>query len=233
MVTAASSDGWLACTDTGVVLGPRLPVLAHHSNLARVLRDAQPVVDAVAGVTGLFAHAYVVVGHGVMPVLSGGRAPVSLPRPPGLEMPIWSIAAGRAAASLMAESTLKSMLPDGPLPATAISEAMRSEIVDSAGMSDDGPETAESELTRRSFLSAVDHIRHTGVTFDVGDFHPMIHCVAVPWPGLIEPAALCVIGTPADVTANADLAEAVLREAVQPGGTRDRVVQRAADFQRS
>ena len=230
MVSAAVDDGWLARTDTGVVLGPRLPVLAHHSDLAGVLRKAQPLVDAVAGVTGLFTHVYLAVGHGVMPVLSAGRPPIGLPRPPGLEMPLWSIAAGRALSTLIDAARLLELVPDGPLVAGPTLDAVHGElaaVVPGGEMSIDGHSRAPT--TRAEFMHAVEGVRTTGVAYDHGDVHPLIHCIAVPWPGLTAPAAICVIGSASDIAADGKLAETVLRQAVLPGVTRDRIVARAAE----
>ncbi|MFL6059691.1 MAG: IclR family transcriptional regulator C-terminal domain-containing protein [Marmoricola sp.] len=230
MVTAAERDGWLVRTPGGVALGPRLPVLAHGTPRAAVLRDVEPLVDAVAGVTGLFAQVYMVVGGGVVPVLSAGRPPIGMPDPPLLEMPIWLVAAGRAAVALLSDDEIEALLPDGPFVVPANIAELNRSIAGPAA--DDGAPTHQEDRetagTRAALFGELARIRASGLSYDRGEANPYLHCIARPWPGLDSAAAITVIGRSDDITAGADLIEAVLLEAVAPGTTRERIVMSAA-----
>ena len=71
-------------------------------------------------------------------------------------------------------------------------------------------------------------VRDQGFAIDRGDLHPEIGCIAVPWVGGADGAALACMGLPSQIAASETLALTVLQAAVAPGATREDVVAAAA-----
>src|ERR1700753_3256473 len=61
-LTALEREGWVVRNEGKVELGPRAALLGHSSQAAMAVRRAEPLVHAVAGVTGLLTQAYGLVG---------------------------------------------------------------------------------------------------------------------------------------------------------------------------
>lgn len=219
MVTAAERDGWVRRVPDGVVLGPRLPVVAHHLPLAGTLQECQELADAVAGITGLYTQLHLLVGGSVVPAVTSGRPPFAFPTPPSLEVPLWGTAGGLAVAALMDPVALRAGLPADPLPWPESAVAMQAEV----SASDRLPELSGAE-----FLAAVEGVRVHGFAYDFDAVIPGISCIAAPWPSLPEFASLAIVDVARDMETRRGLIEAVLRAATSPGASRDTIVQAAA-----
>src|ERR1700759_1098728 len=61
-LAACERDGWVVRTAGQVTLGPRAALLAHLSPTASLIREAEPLVDAISGVTGCLAQACTLAG---------------------------------------------------------------------------------------------------------------------------------------------------------------------------
>src|SRR5580692_10356787 len=98
-VTALEHDGWVARHKGKVEVGPRAALLGHTSQASRAVRRAEPLVHAIAGVTGLLTQAYGLIGsHAVVLASAGGRG-VNAQAGLGSEVPLYVTAAGKTIAA--------------------------------------------------------------------------------------------------------------------------------------
>jgi DNA-binding IclR family transcriptional regulator len=236
-IASLERDGWVVRSDGKVELGPRSALLGHSSIGAIVVRQAEPLVHAVAGVTGLLTHAYGLVGtQAIVLAASGGRGP-STPVGLGASVPLFATAAGKTIASQLKRPELDRRLPSEPYPDPA------SEIAELAGfppiaveLLDGSDQPLSSGVAIARDRSQLDEqlaaIRQQGVAIDAGEFHPQMGCVAVPWPSSGVPAALACMGSPADLAQEETLVRAALAAAAAAGARPADVVARAADAMR-
>src|ERR1700761_1603715 len=76
IVTACEPDGWVVRENGRIALGPRAALLAQSTPADELIRRAQPLVEAIAGVTGLLAQAYGLVGsHATVLAAAGSGLP--------------------------------------------------------------------------------------------------------------------------------------------------------------
>lgn len=234
MVTAAEKDGWLTRTPEGVQLGPRLPVLGYDTHISASMRDLRPLMEAIAGVTGLLVQACCLIGDQMVPVLSSGRLSVQLPTPLALPLPIWGTASGRALSTVLDDSELDRILPTEPFPDPMSMIDARPSFLDTLPAGSDELEgwrdTGRPVTTRAEFTRLVAEVRASGVSRERGEVHPLLGCIAVPWAGAPLPASVSVIGPVRDVVASAPLIAAVLTTAVTPGADLAKVVGAAASL---
>src|ERR1700761_7166861 len=99
-VNALEPAGWLIKVDGKIVTGPRCAVLGLTSPVSATIREAEPIVGAVAGVTGLQAAASGLIGHDLMTLTSSGGAEMAGVSDGLLSRaPVYVMAAGRAVAA--------------------------------------------------------------------------------------------------------------------------------------
>jgi DNA-binding IclR family transcriptional regulator len=224
-LAACEPDGWIVRSNGRVALGPRATLLAHSSSTATLMRQAEPLVEAITGMTGFVAQAYALVGRGAVVVATAGPAELDFPAGLKTVVPIYATAAGKAIAAQLDPAQLGPLLPPEPYPdptremlglpafATLVSELR--------ARSGKGPRTADTvPRTRRDLDRQIAAVRGDGAAFDRGELHPEIACIAVPWPRPAMPAALACLAAPAQLAAGERLIRSVLRAASAPGASR-------------
>jgi DNA-binding IclR family transcriptional regulator len=233
MLSACEPDGWIVRERGRVMLGPRAALLAYGSIAGQQIRTAQPLVEALAGVTGLTAQAYALVGTGATVIAAaGGGNPLSSVGV-GMNTSLVATAAGQAILTQLDEARLERLLPPEPFP-DALVELLRNPGYVAFASGRFGSTRPVADLAgsvprdRAQLRARVASVRAEGVAIDHGDLHPSIGCIAVPWPGAGDCAALTCMGTPAEITASTGLARVVLQAAAQPAATREDVVAAAA-----
>lgn len=233
IVAACEQDGWIVRENGRISLGPRSALLAYGSASGELIRRAQPLVEALAGVTGLTAQAYGLVGrHATVFAAAGGGNPLSSVGV-GMSTSLVATAAGRVIAAQLDPKRLERLLPPDPFPdplaellenpgylAFATGRFATLRAVDSKPPS--------VPRNREELTAALAAVREQGFALDHGDLHPQIGCLAVPWPGSGTAAALTCMGSPAEVGAAARLARSALLAAAGPAATREDVVAAAA-----
>jgi DNA-binding IclR family transcriptional regulator len=233
MLSACEPDGWIVREHGRVMLGPRAALLAYGSAAGQQIRAAQPLVEALAGVTGLTAQAYALVGSGATVIAAaGGSNPLSSVGV-GMNTSLVATAAGQAILTQLDEQQIERLLPPEPFP-NPLTELLKnpgyvafaSGRFTSTRVVADLPRAVPND--RAQLFARVETVREQGVAIDHGDLHPSIGCIAVPWPGGGDCAALTCMGTPAEITATSGLARVVLEAAAQPAATREHVVAAAA-----
>jgi DNA-binding IclR family transcriptional regulator len=233
MLSACETDGWIVREHRRVMLGPRAALLAYGSAAGQQIRAAQPLVEALAGVTGLTAQAYALVGNGATVIAAaGGGTPLSSVGV-GMNTSLVATAAGQAILTQLDPARLERLLPPEPFP-NPLAELLRnpgyvafaSGRFASTGVVADQPAAVPRD--RAQLRARVEAVRAEGVAIDRGELHPSIGCIAVPWPGSGDCAALTCMGTPAEITAACGLARVALDAAAQAAATREDVVAAAA-----
>jgi DNA-binding IclR family transcriptional regulator len=234
-VKACEPEGWLMRIDGKVLPGPRSALLGQASPASRTVAQAEPLVRALAAVTGLAATADGLVGSDVMLLCSFGAAGATdlagaLPR-----VPVYVQASGRAIAAQLSSDHLDALLPAEPYPAAEQLLVGLHEVAPLstylAGFHADR-ETAALPRTRAELDAAIEPIRAGDLSRDHGAIHPNIHCIAAPWPTDTLPAAFACFGGREKVEAEAGLIETTLRAAAKPGATAQDVLDAAAAFSR-
>lgn len=230
-ITACEADGWVVRSAGKVALGPRAALLGRSSAGEAAVRRAEPLVQALAGVTGLLAQAYALVGARALLIASAG---VSIQVGLGTGLPLFATAAGKVIAAQMTDAELDRRLPPEPFPDAAAEvrslagfEPLSSTLLSpSKGSSSASPKAARD---RRQLAKQLKIVRRDGLAIDDGEIHPSLGCIAVPWPdqpGM--PAALACMGSPASLATGAVLVKAVLAAAAGPAATREEIVASAA-----
>ena len=229
IVRACESDGWVVRESGRIALGPRSALLAHSSAAAEVIRSAQPLMEAVAGVTGLMAQTYTLVGTRAIVVAAAGGSPLHSAGI-GMSTSLVATAAGQVVAAQLDAETLERLLPEEPFPDPLVElltnpgyKAFAAGRFVSVADFEPSVPTDRAQLLRR-----LEQVREQGVAIDSGDLHPQIGCIAVPWLGATVIASLICMGTPAEIAASAARTRAVLQAAAAPGATREDVVTAAA-----
>lgn len=229
-VSACEPDGWLVRVDGKVILGPRCALLAHDSPSAVLITTAEPLIHAVAGVTGLFAHVTALVGtRAVLMASATGRvsgAPAGLASP----VPIYATAGGRAIAAELEPDELRWLLPQEPFPdAVAIIGALDNMASAALFAQSTNPgHRPPLPRTRAELDKKLDRIRADGYAVDRGALHPALHCTAIPWPHQALPVSISCAGPAQEMHDNDELIRRVLLAASQPGATSQEVIAAAA-----
>jgi len=112
-VTALEQDGWVVRHGAKIEVGPRAALLGHTSQASRAVRRAEPLVHAIAGVTGLLTQAYGLVGTRAVVLASAGGRGVDAQAGLGSEVPLYVTAAGKTIAAQLEPSDLDRRLVDG------------------------------------------------------------------------------------------------------------------------
>jgi DNA-binding IclR family transcriptional regulator len=228
-LTALEREGWVVRNDAKVELGPRAALLGHSSPAALAVRRAEPLVHAVAGVTGLLTQAYGLVGsRALVLAAAGGRGPstaVGL----GSEVPLFATAAGKTVAAQLAADDLGRRLPPEPFPDPAEELAKLAGYPPIAGAVLRAPEeplaTTGAVATGRGQLDTqLEEVRRSGLARDDGELHPQMGCIAVPWPQPGLPGALACMGSPSEVSAAETVIKTALGTAAVDGSQPDDVV---------
>jgi DNA-binding IclR family transcriptional regulator len=231
-ISALERDGWVVRSDGKVALGPRSALLGHSSAGADAVRRAEPLVHAVAGVTGMLTQAYGLVGiRAVVLAAAGGRGP-STPVGLGVSVPLFATAAGKTVAAQLSKEELDRRLPDEPYPDPAHELAALvayPPIVGAVMIAPDvGPAAGVAASGRAQLDRELAEIREQGSAVDAGEMHPQMGCIALPWPQPGIPAALACMGSPADLAAAERLVKTVLSTATAPGARPEDIVAKAA-----
>jgi DNA-binding IclR family transcriptional regulator len=238
VVTACAADDWVARDRGRLTLGPRATLLGYGGPAGHLLRRAEVIVHAVAGVTGMFTQAYGLVAREavVLASASGRAAPVE----PGLARAfrLWITAAGRAIAAQLDDAVLDELLPPDPLPAVdalfaevdpaIVEQYLRASRITDPAADGARPERPTLPATRAQLHAELEVIRRTGVAADHGAIMPDIACLAVPWPHAPFAASLACVGAPSEILANASLVTHVLQSAAEPQATPHTVIRAAA-----
>lgn len=231
-VGALEPDGWVVRNHGKVEVGPRAALLGHASTGARMLREAEPLVHAVAGVTGMLTQVYGLVGtRAVVLAAAGGRGPAT---PTGLtaSVPLHATAAGMTVAAQLPAEDLGSRLPKEPYPDPSSELAALAgfdSIAGAAGAPSQASSAAPAFARDREELDRqLAPIRAEGVAFDRGELFPQMGCVAFAWTHAALPAALACMGRPAEIAASEDLVKAAITASVAPGARPQDIVAAAA-----
>lgn len=247
-ISACEPDGWVVRADHRVMIGPRATLLGNNGPIADLVARAGSLVHAVAGVTGLQAQAYALIGsHAVLIASAQGRIPGGLSGPLGLgaKAPVYALASGRAIAAQLDPAHLRSILPPEPFPdADALVAGLAGTPVEAmfggpggrngkAGWKGNGNGSRRGRvslpLTYAALEKVLDRVRATGLSTDAGLIDPAIHCIAVPWPQPTIAASLACLGPPDASFAEAALAPRALRLAAGPGASPQAILSVAAE----
>ncbi|HEX3617989.1 MAG TPA: MarR family transcriptional regulator [Solirubrobacteraceae bacterium] len=233
-LTACEPDGWIVRDHGRVALGPRAALLAYASTAGELIRRAQPLVEALAGVTGLTAQAYALVGtRATVVAAAGGSGNPLMSVGVGMSTSLVATAAGQVIATHIDPAKLERLLPAEPFP-NALAELLANPgyVAFASGRFARSSVVAELPLAvprdRPEFDARLALVREQGYAIDHGDLHPEIGCIAVPWLGGADGAALTCMGLPSEIAAAEKLALRVLNAAVAPAATREDVVAAAA-----
>jgi DNA-binding IclR family transcriptional regulator len=237
-VTALERDGWVARHNAKLEVGPRAALLGHTSQASRAVRRAEPLVHAIAGVTGLLTQAYGLVGtHAIVLASAGGRG-VDAQAGLGSEVPLYATAAGKSIATQLEPGDLDQRLPPEPFPDPT--PAIRSltgypPVADSVlGNPEEPLEPSPDIATHRAQLERqLREMRQEGFARDNGELHPQVGCLAIAWPQPGLPAALAAMGPRAEIDNSATLVRTALRAAATVGAEADDIVASVAGLVRS
>jgi DNA-binding IclR family transcriptional regulator len=232
-LSACEPDGWITRAHGRIALGPRATLLANSSATAALVRQAEPLVQAIHGTTGCLAQAYTLVGRNAVIVASAGADTLDLVTGLTTVIPIYATAAGNVIASQLDPAVLERLLPPEPYPDpmaelrvnpafTAMSSAVRSP--DARAM----PAASAIPRTRGALDGKLETVSAQGVAVDRGELHPAFACVSIPWPHPALPGALTCMTTPAELAGTEELFRTVLAAAVAPGATRADIAAAAA-----
>lgn len=234
MLTACESDGWIVRDHGRVALGPRAALLAYVSTAGELIRRAQPLIEALAGVTGLTAQAYALVGtRATVVAAAGGSSNPLMSVGVGMSTSLVATAAGQAIATQIARDRLERLLPAEPFP-NPLTELLSNPgyVAFASGRFARAGAVAQAPLSvprdRAEFAARLALVCERGYAIDHGDLHPEIGCIAVPWISGADGAALTCMGPPSEIAAAEGLALRVLNAAVAPGATREDIVAAAA-----
>jgi DNA-binding IclR family transcriptional regulator len=232
LVAAAEVEGWFARQDGKVILGPRAALLGQATPTSLVVRHAEPLVHAIAGITGLLTQAVALVGQHAVALTSAAGPGVPAGSRLDFPMPLWAGAAGKVIAAQLEAEALDALLPAGPYPdpQTILREYRTPGIVAALFERPSAPAAGARTVvsSRRALDRQLTTIRRVGSFREYAELHAASGCIAVRWPQDGLPAALVCIGFLAEIEADADRIEAILRAAALPGASAADVVRVAA-----
>jgi DNA-binding IclR family transcriptional regulator len=221
-VSALEPRGWLTKDHGRITVGPRCALLGLTSPVHRLIAGAEPIVQAIAGVTGTNVTASALVGGDVMILAAFGQSgPDSMPGGLLSRTPVHLLAAGRAIAAQLPAERLAALLPAAPFPGPeAVLASLDSAAALPTGLADftsgDAP-AATLPRTPAELETELAEVRAIGFAFDRGAIHPSVRCIAIPWPTAVLPASLACSGTPEAIEGESELIEACLTAAAKPG----------------
>lgn len=232
-VGALEPDGWVVRNNGKVEVGPRAALLGHASTGARMLREAEPLVHAVAGVTGMLTQVYGLVGtRAVVLAAAGGRGPAT---PIGLtaSVPLYATAAGMTVAAQLSAEELGARLPKEPYPdpsAELAAHAGFDSLAGAVGIPADSPPPPRMEFAReREELDRrLAPIRGEGIAFDRAEVFAPVGCISLTWTNAALPAAFACTGLWVDLAAAETLIKAAIGAATAPGARPQDIVGAAA-----
>ena len=233
MISSCEPDGWVVRSDGKLSLGPRAALLGHSSPAAATIRQAEPLVHAVAGVTGLLTQVYGLVGTSAVVLASAsGRGP-SVPTGLGIDIPLYATAGGKAVAAQLEDAELDQVLPPDPFPDAAtelLSLAGYPQASTAMFATPKEPLSASAAIAqdRRQLAAQLDAVRLEGYAVDAGDFHPDLGCIAKPWPHPGIPTALACMGPPSELASGETLIKAALTAATSAGAKPEDIISSAA-----
>ena len=233
VVTACEPDGWLVRENGRIALGPRAALLAQSTPADELIRRSQPLVAAIAGVTGLLAQAYGLVGSRATVLAAAGSGLPSASLGVNMSTSLVATAAGQVIAAQLEPAKLERLLPREPFP-DPLGELVSNPgyVAFAAGRFAPATTVTTSAPSvpgdRAQLYRRLEQVREDGFAMDAGDLHPQIACIAVAWPGTTVTAAFVCMGTPAEIMASTARTRAVLEAAASPTATREAVVAAAA-----
>jgi DNA-binding IclR family transcriptional regulator len=232
-LAACERDGWIVRNDGHVTLGPRAALLAHRSSTATLIREAEPLVEAISGVTGCLVQACTLAGRSALVIAAAGPSPLASATGLGAEFPLYATAAGQIIAAQLDAAALDALLPADPFPdpleamlSLPVFAAIASTLTERSGEA--MRTTAVMPRTRRELDEQLTDVRAEGACADRGDIHPALACLSIPWPHATTPAALACLTSPADLHAREQTIRTVLTAAAAPAATRTEVAAAAA-----
>ena len=116
LVAACEPDGWVIRENGRIALGPRAALLAQSTPADELIRRSQPLVEAIAGVTGLLAQAYGLVGSHATVLAAAGSGLPSLSLGVNMSTSLVATAAGQVIAAQLEPAKLERVLPQEPFP---------------------------------------------------------------------------------------------------------------------
>jgi DNA-binding IclR family transcriptional regulator len=231
-IKACEPEGWLVRVDGKVLPGPRCALLGMTSPVSSTIREAEPLVRAIAAITGLAASADGLVGDDLMLLTSFGTAGATDLAGALSRVPVYVMAAGRAVAAQLSADQLDVVLPAEPFPdAEQLLAALHQVGPTSSylsGFQADRDPAAALPRTRAELDTELEAIRAGGFARDHGAIHPSIHCIAAPWPTGTLPAAFACFGSRETIEGQTGLIESTLRAVTKPGATAQDVIDAAA-----
>jgi DNA-binding IclR family transcriptional regulator len=232
-VGSLEQEGWVVRVAGKIELGPRAALLGHSSQAGDALRRAEPLVHALAGVTGMLTQAYGLVGtRAIVLAAANGRGP-STPVGLGSGVPLFATAAGKVIAAQLDAAELDRRLPPEPYPDPGPEIAQLAGYPPIAGALRVAPEEALASSVnvasnREELEDQLEEVRRQGLATDPGEFHPQLGCIAMPWPQPGVAAALACMGSPSDLARIRTVVETALRAATAAGAQPQDVVAGAA-----
>ena len=234
-VTSCAAEGWLVRDGSLLRLGPRAALLGRDNAAAAVAREADVLVHAVAGVTGLPTQAYLLAGDRGAVIASAAAPGRQAAQLRAVRMPLWASAAGKVLASQVDPDTIRTWFPTEALPDASelatLATPREVRIVTNSLPADPASAIEGSTTlarTRTELERQLSMIREQGLFIERGELIFNGGCIAVPWPlpGLV--GAIACIGALADVEHDRSRIERTLRAATRPGATRESIVTAAA-----
>jgi len=235
-VAVCERDGWLVRENGKVVIGTRSALLGMHSKAARAVQIAGPLVQALGAATGVNVSASALAGPQVMSLAQSSGNPSAPALPEGFHSgaPLHLLADARAIAAQLPADQLTRLLPAEPYPtpedlvtSVQLGDPFREFLVTH---SREANPLTDQPRDRASLDAVLESIRATGFSYDNGQFHPSIRCIARPWPSAGIPAVIACVGPRDEMTEKRTLIEACLVAAAQPGGSPGDVIRAAAPF---
>jgi DNA-binding IclR family transcriptional regulator len=238
IVTALERDGWVARHAAKIEVGPRAALLGHTSQASRAVRRAEPLVHAIAGVTGLLTQAYGLIGPRAVVLASAGGRGVDAQAGLGSEVPLYVTAAGKAIAAQLESGELDRRLPPEPFPdPTAAIRGLSGypPVAESVLGSPEAPLESSLDLAtdRAQLERQLRAVREEGFARDNGELHPQVGCLAIAWPQPGLPAALAAMGPRSEIDGGENVVRTALRTAATVGAEPDDVVASIAGMVRS
>lgn len=230
IVTAGEADGWFLRQNGKVTLGLRSTLVGHQSSMRDRIRGAEPLVHAIAGITGVPALAVGQAGSSAVVFAYASGGPLALPIAAGARVPMWMTAAGRTILCQLDDAAVDAVVPAEPFPSAADvlggqPFARQLERVHPAAPS---ATAIPGPRTRQQLDERLTQIRACGWERDSGEINPGTGCLAVTWAQLGLPSSLSCVGSLAQIQDQEAMILVTLQAAAAVGATRDDVVAASA-----
>lgn len=232
-VASCVDQGWLIREDSSVRLGPRAALLGRGDAANRAAREADALVHAVSGVTGLTVQAYLLVGDHVVSIAEAFPPGFSAPVMASIRLPLWISAASKVIAAQLSPGELTALLPEdlsGDIDLTEVVSARELEEFQRSVGTVAGGSTHETTRirSRRALDAQLAGIRRDGCFVEYGEIGPVGGCVAVPWSVAGVVGAMACVAAAAVIDEQRALVERALKAACEAGATRESVVRAAS-----